>query len=175
MNLLKAIVSFVVLAMGGLEAGGLEQWRLDFSKFSNFKVNFSQSLNQQLLDQSQNTAAGYLEFEKPRSMKWVYEKPRQKVIEAKGDVLLIDGEPQSLAEGVRLEDIFSFMWGQPNRDLFTIEKNNAAHLELKVREGVKASVKKIRVTFGAKNIEAVEIEDQLGGTSRLEFTNWRFG
>ena len=151
----------------------LDSVRLEFKNKTGFKVQFEQTVKQDLFPKDPEQAYGRIQFTKPNRFEWVYEKPQKKKIRFDGKQLWIDSELM-LTPGISLEEAFSFLWGEANSKVFDIEEVSKNQFRLKVKKGLETSFKSIDVWVENSRVSQAIVHDQLDGSSQIRFFNWKF-
>lgn len=138
------------------------------------EANFSQKVEQSLFPDDESNAVGHLLVKRPNYLEWTYEKPEKKRIVYDGKSIIVDGEKNEQIGGLSLEESFSFLWGKVDPRLFVLKTINQNQLELSVKPELNSSIKSIQVILDNDSLvkEAI-VSDQVGGKSRLVFSNWK--
>ncbi|MDB5038927.1 MAG: Outer-rane lipoprotein carrier protein [Bacteriovoracaceae bacterium] len=151
----------------------LEDLRKTFGSKKGFEVEFDQQIKQDIFPDQPETATGHVKFMRPHHLIWVYKTPHKRVIEYDGEVLRIDSEPVRDSGQVNLQESFSFLWGQPNSEIFSIETKNPSTFRVTPKNPSKAGFKFIDVSVKAGLVSNATVKNLLEGDSVLHFRNWK--
>lgn len=166
---------FLSVAVGASpDSQALLSLQKNFKSHQAFKVNFRQEVDQQLFSDESGRAEGLVEFKKPHFLKWIYQKPEKRLIQYDGKQLIVDGEKIHQAGAISLEQAFAFLWGQVDEDVFQVKALSPKRLELRVKDELETSFKKIEVLVENSTVKEALIYDHVGGTSKLVFSDWKF-
>lgn len=175
------LAACAALAIASARAGGLD----DFLAFNQSTKTATARFEQQVLDRSGKAverAQGTFAFARPGRFRWVYEKPHEQVLVADGQKLWIH-DPD--LQQVTVKRIDQAIAATPAA-LLAGKDDITAHFTLRDAgsEGgidwVEATPKtgdtgfdRVRLGLRQGTLAAMELFDQLGGRTRLEFTQLR--
>ena len=165
-----------LLALQPAKIESLVELRKKFSNKQKFEVNFSQVVKQSVFPDSPDKAVGKIKIKRPHHMEWVYEKPSRRVIKYDGRNLSIkEGDEETVVHptgGMSLHESFSFLWGQPNPDIFRIKPIDKTTFRVIPIERDSANFKYIDVSVKKGFVDKATVYDHLDGTSILHFHDW---
>lgn len=161
-----------------LVSSPLNDLKTHFQDSKGFRAEFTQDAQQEFFEGEALRAKGFVEFQKPHSLRWVYEEPdsEKKELIYDGEALWIlrEGKKEKLSEStdLNLQNAFSFLWGEADLKnfLYTPLSQNTFHLEPKKDSGF--DFKKMHIELKGSTVSKVEVWDQLEGVSRFHFKNW---
>lgn len=143
-----------------------------------FEVRFEQKVKQSIFPDDIEEAKGRIVFERPRSLRWIYESPEKKEIVFKeGQAYILRGKEKEEipdARSLGVEESFSFLWGESNLNLFELKSKSKAEVVIKPKDSKKAQFQSMTVDVKDSKIEQVVVKDRLDGESRIRFFDWRF-
>jgi outer membrane lipoprotein-sorting protein len=171
-------ISFVFsLSTFAAEIPALKQLQKTFHGKKGFDVNFEQEVAQSTFKDQRNSAEGRVHFVRPNELKWTYEKPTQRIIQYDGKKLIIsEGSDHQEVKDVgplNLQESFSFLWGETNQNLYQLESLSAEAFRIRPKNPKKGSFRSIEVTLKQGKVSEAKIENNLEGTSRLRFHDWK--
>lgn len=173
-QLLVTILSASILAA---TPPALESLRAQMKSVTSFEVEFDQEILQELFPDSPTKASGRLMFTRPNRLNWTYESPKKRVIAFDGKELRIQEgtETQIIHDRGRitLEKSFSFLWGQPDSEVFSIKSLDKERFRIvpKNKDDVNFESMDVQVLKG--RVSQVVVSDRIGGQSKLLFKNWQ--
>lgn len=142
-----------------------------------FEVQFTQTVKQDLFPEAEDAASGSLMFTRPQRMKWVYLKPKARRIEFDGkDLVIEEGDQKQIIHDrgrITLEKSFSFLWGQPDADIFRVESRGAKSFLVTPRHKDDVNFVSIEVEVNSGRVAQATIVDKVGGRSILRFHQWK--
>ena len=160
-------------------AAGVDTLTTYLRETSSARAQFSQVVYDRNKRKLQETS-GTMQFARPGRIRWAYEKPYEQLIvgdgaklwvydkdlnqvTVKGITQAIGGSPAALLAGSNdIEKEFHVSDGGVQDGLQWIEA---------VPRGAEATFQKVRMGFGKSGLEAMELADNFGQTTRLRFLN----
>ena len=166
---------FLLMLVG---ATPLDSVRDGFKGRRGFEVRFEQEVKQELFPDQPSLARGFVEYQKPNRLRWVYEAPDKKEIvfhEGKGFILRgKEKEEIPNARALGVEESFGFLWGEMNLKQFRVKKIDASSVEIRPVDLEKAQFEKMLLRISKSKIDEVKVFDRLGGESRIHFKEWKW-
>jgi outer membrane lipoprotein-sorting protein len=156
----------------------LDGVREAFKGRKGFEVRFEQEVKQELFPEQPSLARGFVSYEKPNQLRWVYESPDQKEIVFKqGKGFILRGKekeeiPNARALGV--EESFGFLWGEMDLKQFRVKKLGEGSVEIRPLDSEKAQFEKMQLRISKSKIDEARVFDRLGGESRIQFKDWKW-
>jgi len=172
-------IFLALLLAGGAQASGLDQFKAFFSGTQSARASFEQKVHDRNGKVVQE-AKGSFVFQRPGRFRWTYDKPADQVIVGDGQrVWIYDRELNQvtvrkltaaigstpaglLAGGTGIEKAFELS------DAGT--RDGLEWVEAKPREK-EAGFERVRIGFGKEGLQAMELTDHFGQTTRLRFSN----
>lgn len=168
-----------MLVAAGANAGGLD----DFLAFNSATKSATARFEQQVLDRGGKvveTAAGTFVFARPGKFRWAYEKPHKQLLVADGAKLWIHDPDLNQVTVKRIDRAISstpaaLLAGKEDiTALFTLRDAGSADglnwVEATPKEG-DTGFERVRLGLQGRTLAAMELYDQLGGRTRLRFTD----
>jgi len=172
-------IFLAMLLAGGAQASSLDQFKAFFSGTQSARASFEQKVHDRDGKVVQE-AKGSFVFQRPGRFRWTYDKPADQVIVGDGQrvwiydrqlnqvtvrklTAAIGSTPAGLlAGGTGIEKAFELS------DAGT--RDGLEWVEAKPREK-EAGFERVRIGFGKEGLQAMELTDHFGQTTRLRFSN----
>lgn len=144
-------------------------------KGKNFlKVSFDQEIKQEIFPEQPAKASGFIEFRKPKNLRWVYTSPEKKeiVFNSSGGFIIRGDEKEEIpnARALGVEESFGFLWGELSLRQFQVKDLDKSRVEIKPIHADKAQFERMIAKIENSRIAEVQVFDRMGGESKIRFS-----